>query len=80
MQDLTLVSLDDLLEEINKRFDIWVFSGMQLRGRESQEIVTMRKWRGNSATCVGLASQLQFIINDQFVTIEADGDSDSFEF
>lgn len=76
--DLALVSIDDLMEELNKRFDIWIFSGMQLRDNAEQKIFTMRKWRGNSATCAGLASQLQIACYDTHVDCD-EIDDEPFE-
>lgn len=76
--DLSLVSMDNLINEINKRFDFWIFSGMQIRDQDSK-IVTLREWRGNSATCAGLASQLQIVIADQYFNNEKNGDDTVFE-
>jgi hypothetical protein len=72
-KDLSLVSLDDLMVEIDKRFDIWIFSGMQLRNQAAGNICTVRKWKGNSATCAGLASQMQVAIFDVHI------DRDNFD-
>lgn len=77
-KDLSLVSMDDLINEINKRFDVWIFSGMQIRDRDTK-IATLRKWRGNSATCSGLASQLQIVIADKYFNDEKNGDDTFFE-
>lgn len=62
--DLSLIPLEDILEEVNRRYDMWIFSGIQLRSRAANEIFTIRKWRGNSATCAGLASQMEIAIYD----------------
>ena len=62
--DLSLVSMSEILEEINKRYDMWIFSGLQLRKGSGNDILTSRKWGGNSATCMGLASQMQIAIYD----------------
>jgi hypothetical protein len=65
--DLSLVSIDDIFKEIDRRFDMWVYAGIQIRDRKEQSVLTVRKWQGNSATCAGLASQLQIAIYDTHV-------------
>lgn len=78
--DLALIPLTDLMAELHKRFDIWVFSGMQLRGGEREQIATFRKWGGNSTTCAGLCSQLQIAIYDQHLNSDnVDDDDEPFE-
>ncbi len=77
-KDLSLVSVDELFEELNRRFDIWIFSGMQFRDQKESKIFTMRKWRGNSATCAGLASQLQIACYDAHVE-QDEVDDEPFE-
>lgn len=70
--DLSLVPIERLLTEIDRRYDNWVFCGMQCDTRISKT-VTVRKWRGNSATCAGLASQLQIAIYDVYMESETPG-------
>jgi hypothetical protein len=57
--DLDLVLLEDLLKELDSRFEHWVFSGMQTGIGGKDKILTIRKWNGNSVTCHGLAGMLQ---------------------
>lgn len=72
--DLSLVSTNDMLIELNRRFDVWLFTGMQLKTHE--DILTLRKWRGNSAAVMGLAAQIQQVVfykqmdNENFNNIE----------
>jgi hypothetical protein len=75
-QDLSLVSVDDLMKELHKRFDAFIFSGIQVRN--PGKIVTVRKWSGLSSTCAGLASQLQVVIYDRHQESE-DSDDEPFE-
>lgn len=82
--DLTLVSLDDLMFELDRRFDHWIFSGAMLRSegtggaRADGKILTVRKWRGNSATCAGLASQIQIPIFEQHMR-DVDSGAQTYE-
>jgi hypothetical protein len=61
--DLSLLSVEVLLEEIKKRYDCFVFSGIQLRGGD--RTMTSRKWSGNHMIASGLVSQLQIAIYDK---------------
>jgi hypothetical protein len=72
--DLSLVSFDDLIAELHKRFDIFIFSGMQFRKIGSEELHTVRRWAGNKATCAGLASQLQIALYDTQCAEAHDGE------
>ena len=76
--DLSLVSIDDLILEIDRRYDFWVFSGLQIRSQQGSQILTTRKWKGNSATCAGLCSQLQVVIFDHHLDHD-DSDDQLFE-
>lgn len=71
--DLSLVSLDDLLMEVDKRFDHWIFCGQQLGIGGPDHVFSMRKWRGGSAACAGLASQMQIAIYDAFQEQQKNG-------
>ena len=61
--DLSLVSIDEIIDELNKRYDHFIFSGIQVRGED--DLVTRRSWKGNSATCQGLCFQTQYFINKE---------------
>lgn len=75
--ELGLLSIDDLLSELDRRFDHWVFAGLQIRveetAKQTAEHATMRKWRGNSATCMGMAAQLQMVIYDRYMEQQKPG-------
>jgi hypothetical protein len=66
-KDLSLISVDDLIKELDARFEHWIFTGCQIRTRNKDgdgDIFTIRKWKGNNATCLGLAQQMQFYLCD----------------
>ena len=62
MSDIQLISTKDLIDEVMNRFDHAVFSGMRV-GSQGRDSYTARRWLGNKATCSGLCSQLQYVIN-----------------
>lgn len=62
-EDLQLLPTDDLINALIARFDHAVFSGMKT-GLNDGKHLTLRRWTGNSATCSGLCSQLDFRINE----------------
>jgi len=71
MVELELISTDDLITEMSNRFEHFVIAGLQTGYAGKDNIATKRSWKGNLATCAGLASQLQHAINeDQFKTGE----------
>jgi hypothetical protein len=54
---LALVPTTELVNELLMRFDNAVFIGMRatMGNTENGEYLTLRRWRGNSHTCTGLA-------------------------
>lgn len=62
MPDIQLIPTDDLIIEILNRFDHSVFTGMRV-GLHGGDCYTARRWKGNKATCSGLCSQAQYMIN-----------------
>lgn len=65
MDDLSLVSTDDLLETLGARFDHWVFTGVQIRNRNNDGdglAVTHRRFFGNNAQCLGLCRQMEHFL------------------
>jgi len=64
MTDLSLISTDELIEALSVRYDAFIFCGQQVGMGGPDKIVTTRKWQGNSATCAGLASQIQIAVYD----------------
>lgn len=57
MSDLSLISTDDLFEELVNRFDHLVISGIKYT-KSDGEYMVMRKWSGNRHTCLGLLTVL----------------------
>lgn len=62
MIDLSLIPLQDIIKELDSRFEHWIFSGIQTHIGKDNNVFTVRKWNGNSATCSGLASMIQITI------------------
>ena len=62
MDSITFLSTDELLSEVFNRFEHCIFSGLNTR---RENILTKRKYKGNSDTCIGLAYKVQnWIVND----------------
>lgn len=61
MKDINLYSTKELLEELMLRFDHCIFAALECRDKET--IRTIRRFKGNSDTCIGLAHKLQNFIN-----------------
>lgn len=70
--DFDLVLTDTLLQELSRRFDHFIFSGLTIRvvnqnGTGDNQAVHV--WKGCSLTCAGLAAELQNkIIRQRIVT------------
>lgn len=62
MIDLSLVPTDDLIITLLERFDHSVFSGIRENADGKGNHLVLRKWKGNSETCCGLATQLGVVI------------------
>jgi len=62
MTDLSLIPLNDIIKELDNRFEHWIFSGIQTHIGKDDNVFTVRQWNGNSATCSGLASMIQITI------------------
>lgn len=54
MSDLSLVSLNDLLDEVLGRVDHGVVALMQVGEHTPNTITRIRRWKGNANTCAGL--------------------------
>ena len=65
MNDLSLVSLDDLLNEVFSRFDGFVCMGVQKATKPNIDIY-FRRWSGGSATCLGLCSLLELELKKDY--------------
>jgi hypothetical protein len=55
-EDLQLVSYDDLLDELNSRFDIYIFAGIK-RPVENDEEAEL-SYHGGKFVCIGLCLHL----------------------
>ena len=63
MDDIKFLPSDKLIIELLSRYDHAIFSGMKIGINKENDCLTARKWVGNSATCSGLCSQMQYRIN-----------------
>jgi hypothetical protein len=70
MSDLSLVTTDSLLEELERRFDDMVFAGTVNRTNDRQ--FRQSFWNGCSLPCAGLAAELQQKILRDMEADEAD--------
>lgn len=65
--DLYWLDTDDLITELLSRFEHAIFSGMK-PPMPSGHTFTVRRWKGNSATCCGLAAFVSTrIIDDYYI-------------
>ena len=55
--DLSLVPTNDLVDALRKRFDVFIFSGLQRNEKPGRD-VERRAWEGNAIWCQGLATEL----------------------
>lgn len=62
--DLTLVSTDDLLDELSNRHDALVVSAVKFMNTKSDYVV-LRRNSGNRFVCLGLLDTLKSTIVDQ---------------
>ncbi len=61
-QDLSLVSINDMLFELFKRHDSVIFAGVI--HKNSKQYTVTRKYYGHRYSCLALCSNLTSIIND----------------
>lgn len=54
MNDLSLIPIDDLMQELSKRFDHSIFMGLKFKGGSA----TYWRWFGNDHICGGLCTAL----------------------
>jgi hypothetical protein len=62
--ELEFVSTETLISELLGRYDHAVFGGMNLP--VDSQYVMHRRWKGNSATCIGMAGLLASSITEYF--------------
>lgn len=64
--DLSLVPYEELLKELDNRFEHWVFSGAKnINSSGGIKSMTVRRWGGNSMICSGLASMMSVAVYDE---------------
>lgn len=62
MEDLSLISFEDLISELSKRFDHMIFCGLL---DSSQDYFDMkRRYFGSRATCIAAAEFIQDMIKE----------------
>lgn len=71
---IELIPSEDLIMELMNRFDHAVFAGMKVDATPDKKSFTARKWKGNSATCSGMAFQIACRIHN--VSEEEDENTD----
>ena len=62
--DLSLVSLDDILEELKKRFDSCIFAGV--RNTREDRVNMERQYFGDRFVCVALCEMVKELAKDDF--------------
>lgn len=55
MSDLSLVSIDDMLNEMDKRYDALIFYGVKDKYKSADDDDYLIHCHGGSATCMGLS-------------------------
>jgi len=65
MVNLSLVPLEDLLDEVFSRFDGFICMGVQ-KGTKLNRDTYFRRWDGGSATCLGLCDLLHNVIKADY--------------
>ena len=61
--DLSLISFDDLMEELKKRFHGYIFHGVKNQTKEENQYFA--DYYGGKCTCIGLCKLLEAKITDQ---------------
>ena len=65
-QDLKLTPTEDLLDEVLSRFEHAVFGGMRCDEHAPETCSYKRRWKGNIATCMGLALKITYDANGEW--------------
>ncbi len=66
MNELSLVSTEDLMTEVTQRFNASIFMGVQSKTKHNQDTY-YRRWSGGDATCIGLVKLLGRIIENDYL-------------
>ena len=70
--NIELVSYEDLIGELKKRFDTFIFHGIQ---RKTQDIDTYKlDYHGGKATCIGLTEVLKKTVLNEIIEDFDDAD------
>ena len=62
--NIQLANTDDLIEELLNRHEHAVFMGIKLP--KENDVISVRRWRGNTYTCCGLCDSLTKHILDDY--------------
>jgi hypothetical protein len=73
--DLSLVSADDLRDELLKRFDAMVIYGVNRRTENIE--LRFRRWTGSPFTCIGLARAAIYDLLDALDRSDAEAEEDA---
>ncbi len=71
---LDLISTEDLLAELKKRFDHTVFMGKKTTGGQF-DFTVCRRFSGDAYSCLALSSNLTAFLNDVIRATETPADS-----
>lgn len=74
MQDLSLIPIDDLVEELHKRSDCIVIGYIQGIDKNNESVYI--NWYGSKFTAIGLGERLINKIHSQIDEVEAQEDGD----
>ncbi len=62
-QDVKLASTEELVTELKDRFEHLVIGGIRTGVKTKDDIVTLRRWKGDCSVCSGLCSQIVTDVN-----------------
>ncbi len=75
MKEIGLILTEELIQELLNRYEHAIFMGVKIPqlekdGKYVGEIVSLRRWIGNSYTCAGLCASLSRSIMSSFTDRE----------
>lgn len=59
MQDLEIATTKSLIEELMKRFEHIIIGGVRTKVYTNDDIISLRRFKGNYTLCTGLCSEIQ---------------------
>jgi hypothetical protein len=75
--NIGLLTTEDLLIEVMKRYTHAIFSGLQIRpGNDNPEFIRSNRMAGDPIVCAGLASVAMQFANDGLLNSETDMEPD----